>query len=612
MSNAPERDSTEQQLATVCESLGVPDSTVERARERLSRLRNVPALEDRRWPVVGAAVLSLTCREDGLPILVADIAAAWSQTLPGDERIEPEEMTGLFGTLVPELDRQGTPPQPRALIERYGDDLGLSDGVIVVANRLLVDLFAEAPDLVADGDSLHGTVGAILYIAAKLNGVDEVTESKISDVLGTGQVTVHNRSRTFRDTLGKERLAGSDRYLLPTDTNGASEGEDAPRADAAEASGEVAATDGAADPGDADDDPADAGGDGAVASADGTTDAAGDDAPQAGDGDAEAVVRSLFPDELPTTDRVAEEMAVAVDAAASQLEAGEADGELERNRAGTTDVWLPGDREGLTPDLTEDAVQHEVDEIVDALELDASLRVFARGLVSDAVDSLSVENAAEMGGAAVLAACRVQDIEVDATEIADAGEFEARVLYTWVEKLAESVDVDVPRPEPETFAERFAESLDMTAAVEDASLDALETFEPPEDDHGFTAPELAAGAIAFAAVVDDGDLDAEAVSEASGVATEHVEATSEAILASLSRSLVLGEVDEEEDWTTDLLAVEVPADVGADTRATVTLAKSYVAGRDGESLNEDVVDAVVPEPEAAAGDGGDDGEAAED
>ncbi|MFB6179998.1 MAG: hypothetical protein ABEI77_09775 [Halorientalis sp.] len=226
MSNTPERDNTDQQLSRVCDALGIPETTAQTARDRHERVRSVTVLEDKRDAVVGAAVLSLTAREAGLPITVATIADAWSNALDG-QGIEPDEITSLFGVLTANLAFQGTPPQPRALIERFGKDLGLPDGIIVVANRILVDVFTEDPTMIAEGTSPDGIAGSILYLAAKLNGYEDISESDISDTLGTGQFTVQNRGKKIRDTLGKERMATDDRYHLDPQT-GAPKAADTP------------------------------------------------------------------------------------------------------------------------------------------------------------------------------------------------------------------------------------------------------------------------------------------------------------------------------------------------------------------------------------------------
>lgn len=629
MSNAPERESAEQQLASVAEALGVPESTVETTRARLTDLRSEPELENRSISVVGSAILSITCREDGLPITVADIANAWSETMP-EGGVEPDELTSLFGVVSSKLNMQGTPSQPRALIERYGKDLGLPDSIIVVANRILVDIFSQNAETIADETSPDVTAGAILYIAARVNGHDDVSVNEISDVMGTSQFAVQSRSKEFRDMLGKERLANDNRYHLPAgadpeptqDRGATSRNEAAGEADGGQAGGtaedaaaeqraEADAADaqtaetGAAEGEETADEAGDATGSDAAADADDAPsgDAAADETEavdgdaDAVEGDVEAVVQSLFPDELPTTDTVAEELDAAVEDAEAALQAAEAAGEIDRKPAGSTTVWVPGDGADLTPDLTEDAVQNEVDEIVAALDLDASLRVFARGLVSDAVDTLDVENACEMAGAVVLAASRIQDVDVTAEAVADAGEFEPRVLHAWLDELAQTIDLEIPRPDPETYVDRLVAELGLDDEVREETLRVLEQYEPRERDPSYTAPELAAGAMLFAATVGGAAVDSEELSAASGADSEYVTEAMNSILVSLCLALVTGDLDyEETGWTGDLLALDLADGFGdAETQSAIALAKTYAAGRESDTVDQATLDVLLAE-----------------
>jgi transcription initiation factor TFIIIB Brf1 subunit/transcription initiation factor TFIIB len=617
MSNTPERESAEQQLASVAEALGVPESTVETTRARLTELRSEPELENRPIAVVGSAILSITCREDGLPITVSDIANAWSRTLP-DGSVEPDQLTSLFGIIASKLNMQGTPSQPRALIERYGKDLDLPDSIIVVANRILVDIFSQDAETIADDTSPDVTAGAILYIAARVNGHDDVSVNGISDIMGTSQFAVQSRSKEFRDMLGKERLANDSRYHLPAGAepeptqdrpaNRSAESVDGGDASAAEASEQVAtdAEDATAMAEDAQAEEAAASdAESAAAEAEDETaddpDEAADEEP-AGDadaveGDVEAVVQSLFPDELPTTDTVAEELDAELEDAEAALQAAEADGDIDRKPAGSTTVWVPGEEADLTPDLTEDAVQKEVDELVAALGLDASLRVFARGLVSDAVESLDVEDASEMGGAVVLAASRIQDVDVTAADVAAAGDFEPRVLHAWLDELAETIDLEIPRPDVETYVDRLVAELGLDDEVRDETLHVLEQYEPRESDPSFTAPELAAGAMLFAATVGGAAVDSEELSEASGADSAYVTEAMNSILVSLCLALVTGDLDYDEiDWTADLLALDLADGFGdAETQSAIVLAKTYAAGREADTVDQATIDALLAE-----------------
>ncbi|MCU4718510.1 hypothetical protein [Halapricum hydrolyticum] len=599
MSNAAERDNVEQQLTTVAETLSLPSSTVQITRVRLNQLGSEPEIEDSSLSIVGATTLALSAREDGLPVTVSDVAEAWSEALDGTT-IEPGAMTALFEDVASNLDIDGVPPEPRALIERFGTELDLADGIVVVAKRILEDAFEADPQMIAGGTSPAGTAGAVLYLAADVNDVDGADEDALGDVTGTSPVTVRNRYRELRDLLGEQHLESAQRYRLDPDTGAPMATSSAPAASperTSEADDEPVPEDG-------DDEPAPETADEHAPKADSDADgesraaeATDDDSEQGGKAEADVlkVVTALFPDELPTTDRVADELDADPDAVATDLDGLADDGAVERKRAGSTDVWLPGDRDALGPDLTEDAVQREVDAIADELDLDASVRLFARGLVSDVVEDIDVENAGELGGAALLAASRINDVDVDPEAVATAGEFRSRALYDWLAELEAAADVEIPTADAETYVDRLADALDLDDGVREESLRVLEQYEPRSDDPAYTPPELAAGATVFAATVRGAEVDPEELAEASGADPEFVSEATNSVLVSLCLGLVQEDIDYEETaWTSDLLESELSPEFGdSETGAAIALAKAYAAGRESQPVDQTTIDVLI-------------------
>jgi len=586
MSNAADRDRVEEQLTAVSETLSLPSSTVQITRVRLNQLGSEPEIEDSSLAIVGATTLALSAREDGLPVTVSDIADAWSEALEGTT-IDPGAMTALFDDIASNLDIEGVPPEPRALIERFGTELDLPDGIVVVAKRILEDAFDADPQAIAGGTSPAGTAGAVLYLATHVNDIDSVDEDALGDVTDTSQVTVRNRYKELRDLLGEDRLETAQRYRLDPDTG-------APMATNSGAGSDEnsQAQSEAGDTGDA----GDGEGSSAVEDGDSTSATAGGGGPQTRDGaELSDVVGELFPAELPTTDRVAAEGDADAQVVEDELDALAERGVVERKRAGSTDVWLPGDRDVLGPDLTEDAVQREVDTIAEALDLDASIRLFARGLVSDVVEDVDVENADELGGAALLAACRINDTEIEASEIAEAGAFRSRALYDWLETLEAATDVDIPTADAETYVDRLAGALDLNESVRTESLRALEQYEPRLDEREFTPPELAAGATVFASTVGGAGVEPEELADASGADPEFVSEATNAVLVSLCLGLVQEDIDYEETaWTSDLLDSELSPEFGdSETGAAIALAKAYAAGRESQPVDETTIDVLV-------------------
>jgi len=279
--------------------------------------------------------------------------------------------------------------------------------------------------------------------------------------------------------------------------------------------------------------------------------------------------------------------------AKTALETAQDDGRIDRKPAGPTVVWVPADGGALTPDLTEDEVEDEVDALVEDLDLDASLRVFAQGLVGDTVEALDVANPDEIAGAILLAALRIQDEDVDGDDVAEAGDFEARVLYTWLEAVADVVDVEVPQPGPAEFVDRLVEALDLDGDAEEEIRQVLEQFAESGEETEFAAIDLAAGATSFVATISDADVDAGDVSDASGADVEYVTDAMTSILIALCCALVDGSVEyDDSPWSADLL----DSDLGVEdetARRALALAKTYVAGRESEGVDNAAIDTLL-------------------
>jgi transcription initiation factor TFIIIB Brf1 subunit/transcription initiation factor TFIIB len=526
MSSTPERDSIEQQLSDVSARLGLADTTVEITRVRLDKLRSVPELEDKPLTLVAATTLALSCREDGAPVTVGEIAQAWSETLE-EGTIEQEEISSMFGPVAQHLEIQGTPPQPRAIIERFGSNLDMPDPLIVVANHLLEDLYEKDPELVAKGPAPSSTAAAALFLAAQVNEYGGIDENSLSDTAGTGQLSIRNHAEQIQETIGRNELANNSRYHA------------VPEEEAPEQQAESEPVPTGADGGNAAEEPADA----------------TEPEPEPDERDDEA--------ESEDTDE------------ADEADADEAD-----------------ETEGS---VTVEAVQEEIDALAEGLDLDASLRVFARGLVSDVVDDLPAESAEEMAGATVLAASRIQDVDdLIAADIAAEREFEPRLLFNSLDTLSGSVEMEIPTEDLESFVDRLIEELGLDDAVKSETMDALDQSGLEGDAGDYTPAELAAGGLYFAGTIGGAAVDPEELGSVVGADPEYVTHVRNDILTSLSLLLVRGDLDyEETSWTVDLL--ELDLEDGFDDPAAenaVAIAKTYVSGRESQAVDDVTIDTL--------------------
>ena len=562
-------NSVQNRLVTVCEKLQVPNNTMQITLVRLDQLRNEPDVDEDRLDDTAAAALALSVREDGLPVRDEDVASAWSDTL--DTSNADINITGQQLEAVSDyFDIAEVPSHPNALVNRFGEAIDMPEELVTVAHRLLQDAFAIDPGVVSGGPSPAATAGGVLSLAALVNGLDDTYEQRaLGKVSDTSEVTVRNRCRDLQNLLD-DRL-GNDRYRVVPASQAPDEPSDENQSDAAAGTSETGSGGGRADEATA-------------------ADGAGDDGATATAADAGAVletVRTVYPDELPTTTDVAKTHDTSESAAADALESLVDDGELQRKRAGSVDVWLPASGGDAGTALTVDAVESEIDALVEELDIGSSTRLLARGMVSDAVESADVGAAAELAATTVIAAARISGADgVDIVEVADRREFEPRVIAQWLDTLDEAVDADIPRQDPEDIVEDVVAELGLSEAALAESRRSLERFDG--DSEAFTAGELGAGAVLFAATISQTQVDVDRLAAVAGAGTNYVTSAMHSIVVSLCLALVRGDVAYEDcAWTTELLESELTPSLGdSETGRAIAIAKTYTAGREGQYVDD--------------------------
>jgi len=584
-------NSVQNRLVTVCEKLQVPNNTMQITLVRLDQLRNEPDVNEDRLDNTAATALALSAREDGLPVRDEDIASAWSEAVDGDADIsitsqQLEAVSDYF-------DIEEVPPHPNTLVKRFGEAVDMPEELVTVAHRLLQDAFALDPTVVSGGPGPAATAGGALSLAALVNGLDENYEqSTLGKVSGTSEVTVQNRCRDLQNLLD-DRL-GNDRYRVVPASQAPDQPSDESRTGAEGADAGPTSTDSA---GGTDASTSSDGADEATA-ADGAGSESGGSASAETTADGEAVletVQSVYPDELPTTTNVAETHDTSEAAAEGALRALADDGALQRKRAGSVDVWIPSGGDGAGTALTVDAVETEIDALVEELDIGSSTRLLARGMVSDAVEDADVEDAAELAATTVVAASRMSGGDADIVEVAGLRSFEPRVIAHWLDTLDEAVDADIPRRDPEDIVEDVAAELGLSEAVLEESHRSLERFDGDVEE--FTAAELGAGAVLFAATIGQAQVDADQLAAVAGAGTDHVTAAMHSIVVSLCLSLVRGDIAYEDcAWTTELLQSELTPSLGdSETGRAIAIAKAYTAGREGQYVDDQTLDVLAGE-----------------
>ena len=427
------------------------------------------------------------------------------------------------------LDVESVPPHPIALLEQLGQSIEMPESLIVVARRLLNDAYERDPTVVAGGRSPTATAGGSLALSALVNGHDA---DDVQNVLGgasdTSRIAIKNRCEELQKLLGEERL-GSDRYRMATDVDTAAAAE-SDQATAADGAGRAEA--------DAEAEPA-----------------------------VEEAVESQVGDETGET-----------------VEATEQTGDEAEQPDGRADQ--------AATDVRAQDVKDEIDALVDELDIDASSRLMARGMVGDAVGEVDVGSAVELAGGTLVASLRMNDADTDVVDVASARALEPRAVTQSLDALDGAVDVDIPRRSPAEIVAEIVAELGLPEAVHDETRRALERYDGVDD---FTAAELSAGAVVFAATVNGIQADIEQLGAISGADPSYVTDAMNAVVVSLCLGLVRGEIDYEEcSWTNDLLESELSSNLGdSQTGRAIAVAKTYVAGREGGHIDDATLEAVL-------------------
>ncbi|WP_372479395.1 hypothetical protein ACAH01_12425 [Halomicrobium sp. HM KBTZ05] len=524
-------DGVEDRLLRVCEQLQIPKETLQITQVRLGQLRNKPEIDDENIDDFLAAALVLSAREDGLPVDEDTVASAWSELLDDREITITEQQ---LDTASVYLDVDEVPPKPQALADRLGLAVEMPDSLVDVAHRILLDAFELNPEVIANGRSPGATAGGALSLAALVNGHDaEDVQNVLSGASKTSRVAIENRAEALKRLLG-DRLQ-DERYQMNAETEG----------EVAQPVETATATDGA---GEAEEQSA--------SEPDEVGEPETPSGPTGGDTD----------DETPATPTPED--------TDSESETPETEAE---------------------PEVTVQAVEDEIDALVEELGVDAPTRLLARGMVGDAVGEVDVSNATELAGATLVAGLRLNEADTDAGDVAARRPVEARAVVQTLGALDEAIDADIPSPSPEEIVADLVAELDLSDAVAEESRRTLERYAADEPDSDYTAAELAAGSVVFAATVNGTQVDVERLGAISGATPAFVTDAMNDIVVSLCLGLVAGEIDYEEcSWTTDLLESELSPDLGdSRTGRAIAVAKTYTAGREGRHVDDATLDAVL-------------------
>lgn len=200
--------------------IGIPDETEEMAVTLFGQLADDPEFDLHRADPLGASVLVIACRRDGLPITVNDVTESWASV--ADDSPGQFEEGNVYQRMrkVKEATGMGAlPPSPQDLIDRFAEELDLPDGLAESAIRLLEDASASDSSIGGAGKSPSGIAAGSVYLAARINDRRmDFPQYEIAAVADVSEVTIRNRYQHLAELLGGEDdLSVDDRYLVNGD-----------------------------------------------------------------------------------------------------------------------------------------------------------------------------------------------------------------------------------------------------------------------------------------------------------------------------------------------------------------------------------------------------------
>ena len=137
-----------------------------------------------------AALLYITCREEGAPRTLDEISKA--------SGTDKKDIGKTYRYIARKLGIRILPAKAQDYVPRFGSLLGLSEKVQVKAVEVLDD---AAKHDVTSGKGPIGVAAAALYIAAVLQG-EKKTQREVADIIGVTEVTIRNRYKEMIEALG--------------------------------------------------------------------------------------------------------------------------------------------------------------------------------------------------------------------------------------------------------------------------------------------------------------------------------------------------------------------------------------------------------------------------
>lgn len=178
------------EIDRMASALGVPDSVRETASVVYRRALKDDLIRGRSIEGVAAAVLYASCRRDGIPRSLEEVANV--------ARVDRKEIGRTYRYVSKELGLEMEPVNPEKFVPRFCSELGLSESVQTKATEIIR---TTAEQGLLSGKSPTGYAAAAIYAAALLCG-EKRTQREVAEVADVTEVTIRNRYQEQIKALG--------------------------------------------------------------------------------------------------------------------------------------------------------------------------------------------------------------------------------------------------------------------------------------------------------------------------------------------------------------------------------------------------------------------------
>lgn len=185
-------DNVEAGIQRTVTELELSQDTRERSMELLEQLRDMDLARGRNAGELTGGIVYLASREMDEPRTLDEISKVTG--------VEKRRIGKTYRFVARNLDLKIVPPDPGEYVDRFADDLGLSDEVKETAH----DMIDRAREIdFTSGKSPTGIAASAIFLSAYIHG-ERRTLNETSDMLDVTTITIRERAKDFIRGLGIE------------------------------------------------------------------------------------------------------------------------------------------------------------------------------------------------------------------------------------------------------------------------------------------------------------------------------------------------------------------------------------------------------------------------